>query len=305
MTRKDKFRSAAENPATAIAYAEEVHTRRLAEISEAIAEAHNEQHLRTVLVSGPSSSGKTTFAGRLGSILKERGLQPVPISMDDYFVERDKTPRDADGNYDFEAVEAVDLPLLNDQLQRLAAGEDVIVPIFDFVTGTRKWHDKPLRLEDNSIMILEGLHVLNPRLTAFIPDNSKFRIFISCLTAAESADGKRISTFDMRLLRRITRDNAQRGRTAAKTIMEWPSVRRGEDKYVFPFLGDADTVFDSSLFYELSALRPLAEPLLAAVAADTPESAVAGRLLKILDHFPPITTEGIPSDSLLREFVGL
>lgn len=305
MTLMDNSNRNTDKARAAISRAEELHARRLSEIVDAICEAHAERNLRTVLVSGPSSSGKTTFAHRLGSVLEQRGLKPVPVSMDDYFVERDKTPLDADGKYDFEAVEAVDLELLNDQLQRLAAGEEVTLPLFDFVTGTRQWQPQPLRLESNSVMILEGLHVLNPRLTTLIPDNSKFRIFISCLTASETPDGQRISTFDVRMLRRIVRDNTQRGRTAVQTIEQWPSVRRGEELYVFPFLGDADTVFDSSLRYELSALRPLAEPLLEAVPEDSAERKTALRLLNILSHIQPITTDGIPADSLLREFVGL
>ena len=293
-----------EDWAAIIAEAEGKHSRRLSEIADAIAEAHSSRGLRTVLVSGPSSSGKTTFSKRLGSVLAARGLRPEPISMDDYFVDRDKTPRDAEGKFDFEAVEAVDLELMNDQLHRLSAGEEVITPIYNFVTGKREWHAEPLRLGDDSIMILEGLHMLNPRLTSLIPDNSKLRIFISCLTAAESADGQRISTFDVRMLRRMVRDNSQRGNSATTTILQWPNVRRGEDKYVFPYLGDADTVFDSSLRYELSALRPLAEPLLAAVT-DSEASAAAAHLLNLLGHFPPISTDGIPEDSLLKEFVGL
>lgn len=287
-----------------IADAEGRHARRLAEIADAIVEANEGGALRTVLVSGPSSSGKTTFAGRLGAALAARGLQPVPISIDDYFIDRDKTPLDEYGQPDFEAVEAVDLALMNEQLQRLTSGEEVVLPIYDFITGTRRWQEKPLRLADNSVMIIEGLHALNPRLTNLVPDNAKYKIFISCLTAAESSDGERISTFDVRLIRRISRDSAKRGRTAASTIDQWPSVRRGEDKYVFPFLSEADTTFDSSLRYELSALRPLAEPLLAEVKADEPEKAESERLLGILSHFKPVGADEVPSESLLCEFIG-
>lgn len=287
-----------------IAQAEERHTQRLAEIADAVSEAHAGRRLRTVLVSGPTSSGKTTFAHRLCEVLAQRGVHPVQISMDDYFVDRDRTPLGPDGKPDFEAVEAVDLPLLNQQLRTLADGGEVTLPLYDFITGTRRWHEQPLRLDDNSVMILEGLHALNPRLTELIPDECKFRIFISCLTAAESADGARISTFDVRLLRRMVRDYSQRGKTAAATIEQWAGVRRGEDKYVFPFLSDADTVFDSSLRYELSALRPAAERLLAQIPDGTPEASEARRLAALVSHFPPISSQGIPEYSLLREFVG-
>lgn len=291
--------------AAVVADSERVHARRLAEIADAAVEAHEGRGMRTVLVSGPSSSGKTTFAQRLGSLLEARGLQPVAISTDDYFVDRDKTPLDEFGQPDFECVDAVDLPLFNEQLRTLNAGGEVTLPVFDFITGTRVWRPAPLRLAENSVMIIEGLHSLNPRLTEMVDDNAKLRIFISCLTAAESSDGERISTFDVRLLRRTVRDAAKRGHSAAATIAQWPSVRRGEDRYVFPYLGDADTTFDSSLRYELSVLRPLAEPMLRSVAADAAERAEAERLLGILSHFAPMEASVVPADSLLKEFAGL
>lgn len=291
--------------AAKIARAEDRHTRRLSEIAEAIVEANAGRSLKTVLVSGPSSSGKTTFTGRLCSVLADKGLSPVPLSIDDFFVNREDTPRDADGQYDFEALEAVDLPLLNTTLQQLTHGGEVRLPIYDFVSGTRKWQESPLRLDDNSVIVMEGLHALNPQLTDLIPEHGKFKIFISCLTAAEAGRGARISTFDVRLVRRIARDNAHRGRTAEQTLEQWASVRRGEEKYVFPFLGDADTVFDSSLSYELSALRPLAEPLLASVGEGSAERSAADRLTEIVRRFEPIPSDMVPDYSLLREFVGL
>lgn len=284
-----------------IAEAEGRHAEQLKRLADTIAAATAERGLRMVLISGPTSSGKTTFSHRLCSALSVRGVKPVQISIDDYFVERDKTPRDAEGKYDFEAVEAVDLELLNDQLRRLTDGEEVTVPLYDFVSGLRKWHDTPLRLDDNSVVVLEGLHALNPRVAGLVDDNRKFRIFISCLTPA---GGGLVSTYDNRMLRRIVRDNAHRGRTADRTIEQWPSVRRGEEKYVFPFFGDADTTFDSSLAYELHVLRPLAEPLLAAIADDAPEAGEAKRLLGLLSAFEPESGDEIPSESLLREFVG-
>lgn len=305
MTRRLTHPTDSQSIKQLIAQAEGRHLQRLAEIADTIAEANEKRGLRMVLISGPTSSGKTTFAGLLSGALAERGLRPVPISMDDYFVDRDKTPLGEDGKPDFEAVEAVDLPLLNEQLHTLHNGGEAVLPIYNFLTGKREWRDKPLHLEGNSVMILEGLHALNPRLTELIPDDCKFRIFISCFTAAESGDGERITPFDVRLLRRITRDYGQRGRTAASTLEQWPSVRRGEDKYVFPFLGEADAMFDTSLAYELSALRPQAEPLLKEVDESLPESAEARRLLQLLSHFEPISPDDIPSDSLLREFVGV
>ncbi|MCH5330381.1 MAG: nucleoside kinase [Alistipes sp.] len=288
-----------------IAESEGRHSRRLSEIAEAIAEANRERGVRTVLEAGPSSSGKTTFARRLADSLAAKGIEPVPISIDDFFVERDNTPRDEHGNYDFETVEAVDLALLNDCLRRLSEGESVRIPLYDFVSGKRLWHEQALRLNDNSVMILEGLHALNPRLSNLIDDNRKYKIFISCLTPAESADGERISAFDVRLLRRISRDNAQRGRSAAQTIQQWAGVRRGEEKWVFPYLGDADAVFDSSLRYELSVLHPVARPLLEAIPQNSEEYRTASRLLRILNLFPPAPADGVPEYSLLREFIGL
>ena len=214
--------------------AEAFHEKQLARIADTIAAANRSQGTRMVLISGPSSSGKTTSAKRLGIQLRILGLNPVLISLDDYFVDRDKTPRDADGEYDYEALEAIDLKLFNNHLQRLFAGESLPVPRYDFITGKRQWHDNPLQLDDRSVLIVEGIHGLNPRLTPSIPDPMKFKIYISCFTSVSMDNLSRIATTDNRLLRRMVRDNATRGHNAQATLARWESVRRGEEKHIFP-----------------------------------------------------------------------
>jgi len=283
-----------------IKIAEAFHEKRLARIADTIAAANRSQGTRMVLISGPSSSGKTTSAKRLGIQLRILGLNPVLISLDDYFVDRDKTPRDADGEYDYEALEAIDLRLFNDHLQRLFAGESLPVPRYDFITGKRQWHDNPLRLDDRSVLIVEGIHGLNPRLTPSIPDHMKFKIYISCFTSVSMDNLSRIATTDNRLLR----DNATRGHNAQATLARWESVRRGEEKHIFPYQENADVMFNSSLFYEISVLRPYAERILREVPDTVPEYGEAKRLLKFLDNFIPIDPAEIPPTSLLREFIG-
>ncbi len=287
-----------------IQIAEALHEKRLARIADTIAEANRERGLRLVLISGPSSSGKTTTSKRLGVQLRVLGLHPVLISTDDYFVNREDTPRDENGDYDFEALEAIDLARLNDDLGRLMAGERVEIPRFDFISGTRKWHDNPLQLDDRSILIMEGIHSLNPRLTPSIPDSAKFRLYASCFTSVAMDNTSRIHTTDNRLLRRMIRDNATRGTSAADTIARWPSVRRGEERNIFPYQEEADVMFNSSLFYEIAVLKPFAEPLLREIPNSRPEYATAQGLLKFLDNFHTITTDEIPPTSVLREFVG-
>lgn len=287
-----------------IQIAEAVHEKRLSRIADTIAEANRERGMRLVLISGPSSSGKTTTSKRLGVQLRVLGLHPVLISTDDYFVNREDTPRDENGDYDFEALEAIDLARLNEDLGRLMAGESVEIPRFDFISGTRQWHENPLQLDDRSILIMEGIHSLNPRLTPSIPSSAKFRLYASCFTSVAMDNTSRIHTTDNRLLRRMIRDNATRGVSAADTIARWPSVRRGEERNIFPYQEEADVMFNSSLFYEIAVLKPFAEPLLRAIPNTRPEYATAQGLLKFLDNFHTIGTDEIPPTSVLREFVG-
>lgn len=287
-----------------IKIAEAFHERKFAEVADAIQEAHRTRGVRMVLISGPSSSGKTTSAKRLGLQLGVLGLRPVMISLDDYFVEREKTPRDENGQYDYEALEAIDLELFNDHLHRLLQGQSVDIPRYDFITGRRTQHDTPLTLDEQSILIIEGIHGLNPRLTPSVPDAVKFKIYISCFTSVAMDNLSRIATTDNRLLRRLTRDYRQRGADALQTLSRWASVRRGEERHIFPYQENADVMFNSSLFYEISALRPFAEKILREVPDTVPEFDEARRMLKFLDNFIPIPSDEIPPTSILREFIG-
>ena len=287
-----------------IKVAEAFHEKQIANLADRIEQANMSNGTRMVLISGPSSSGKTTFSKRLGIQLRILGLDPVLISLDDYFVDRDRTPKDENGEYDYEALEAIDLDLLNDDLKRLFAGESVEVPRYDFITGTRQWHDNPLQLNERSILIMEGIHGLNPRLTPSIPRERKFCIYVSCLTSVSMDNLSRIPTTDNRLLRRITRDYYTRGNNALSTLQRWPSVRRGEEKHIFPYQENADAIFNSSLFYEISVLRPKVEPILREVPDTHVEYAETKRLLKFLDNFVPIVPDEIPPTSILREFIG-
>lgn len=284
--------------------AEAFHEKKLARIADTIAEANGGRGARLVLIAGPSSSGKTTFAKRLGIQLRVVGLEPVMISLDDYFVDRDQTPRDENGEYDYETIEALDLKTFNDNLKTLFDGGEVDIPRYDFVSGQRKWHEHPLKLSNNSVLVVEGIHGLNPHLTNEIADNLKFRIYISCLTSLSLDNMSRIPTTDNRLIRRIVRDNATRGSNALKTLQRWASVRRGEDKHIFPYQENADIMFNSSLFYELPVLKRYAEPLLHQVPDTEPEYGEAKRLLKFLDNFQEIAPDQIPPTSILREFIG-
>lgn len=287
-----------------IKIAEAFHENELAKVAARIADANCRRGVRLVLISGPSSSGKTTFSKRLGVQLRVLGFNPVLISLDDYFVERTQTPRDENGEYDYEALEAIDLKQFNDHLQRLDRGESVAIPRYDFITGTRQWHDNPLRLDDRSILIVEGIHGLNPALTPSMPDERKFRIYVSCFTSVALDNVSRIATSDNRLLRRLTRDFRTRGSDALATLSRWESVRRGEEKHIFPYQENADVMFNSSLFYEISVLRPFAESILRTVPDTVPEYGEARRMLKFLDNFIPIDPAEIPPTSLLREFIG-
>ena len=292
------------NAGALIKVAEAFHERKFVAIADAIYEAHANRGMRMVLISGPSSSGKTTSSKRLSIQLGVLGLKPVIIALDDYFVDREKTPRDENGDYDFEALEAIDLELFNDHLQRLIAGESVEIPRYNFITGSREWHEEPLTLDENSILIVEGIHGLNPRLTPSIPDDQKFRIYISCFTSVAMDNISCIAPSDNRLVRRLVRDYSTRGADAVATIARFPSVRRGEEKHIYPFQENADVMLNSSLFYELSVLRPYAERILREVPDTVPEYRMANHLLRFLENFAPISPDEIPHTSILREFIG-
>lgn len=260
--------------------------------------------VRLVLISGPSSSGKTTFSKRLSVQLMANGLRPYPISLDDYFVDRESTPRDADGGYDYESLYALDLDLFNRQLQALFRGEEVELPRFNFTTGKREYRGERLRIDDRTVLILEGIHALNPELTPQIPAEYKYKIYVSALTTISLDDHNWIPTTDNRLLRRIIRDYNYRGYSAEETISRWPSVRAGEDKWIFPYQENADVMFNSALLFEFAVLRSHAEPILNSVPRNRPEYAEAYRLLKFIKYFTPVQDKEIPPTSLLREFLG-
>lgn len=287
-----------------IKVAEAFHERQLAQIADAVARANEERGTRMVLISGPSSSGKTTTAKRLGIQLSVLGLRPVLISLDDYFVDREKTPRDENGEYDYEALEAIDLKLLDDHLRRLFRGEEVAVPRYDFITGRSEWHRHPLRMDERTVLVVEGIHGLNPRLTPGIAGELKYGIYVSCFTSVSMDNTNPIATTDNRLLRRMVRDYATRGSDALSTLSRWASVRRGEERHIFPYQEHADVMFNSSLFYEISVLRPYAERILREVPDTVPEYAEARRMLKFLDNFIPVPPDEIPHTSVLREFIG-
>ena len=262
------------------------------------------QPVKLILISGPSSSGKTTFSKRLSVQLMANGLKPYPISLDDYFVNREDTPKDENGNYDYESLYALDLNFFNQQLQTLLKGEEVELPRFNFTTGKREWSGKHLRVDDNMILILEGIHALNPELTSHIPTESKFKIYVSALTTILLDNHNYIPTTDNRLLRRIIRDYKYRGYSAEDTISRWPSVRAGEEKWIFPFQENADVMFNSALLFELAIIKDYAEPILRKVPNNRPEYSEAYRLRKFLGYFVPLQDKELPPTSLLREFLG-
>lgn len=275
--------------------------RRIGEIAGQIAERKN---VKFVLIAGPSSSGKTTFSHRLSIQLRVNGLKPHPIAVDNYFVDREHTPRDKDGNYNFECLEAIDIEKFNEDMEALLNGEEVYLPIFDFKSGKRRYSRVPKKLGENDILVIEGIHCLNPRLTEMLDDASKFRIYISALTQINIDEHNRIPSTDGRLIRRIVRDARTRGASAMKTIGMWPSVRRGEEENIFPFQEQADVMFNSSLLYELAVLKQYVEPLLFAVDKESEQYQEAKRLLKFFDYFVGIGSEYVPTNSLLREFIG-
>lgn len=284
--------------------AEAMHNNYISSISNDITRLHHERGTRIVMIAGPSSSGKTTFCKRLGIQLMTNLLTPKMISLDDYFVDRAHTPRDASGDYDYESLYALDLERLNSDLAALLRGETINLPTYSFELGTRIEKDRPLRLGPDDILIMEGIHGLNPELTQQLDTTKLFKIYVSALTTLHIDDHNWISTTDNRLLRRIVRDHRYRHTSALETIRRWPSVRRGEEKWIFPFQENADATFNSSLIFELGVMKEYAEPLLKEVPHDVPQYAEAYRLLKFLGYFDPIPAEQIPSTSLLREFLG-
>ncbi|WP_455673452.1 nucleoside kinase [Phocaeicola sp.] len=264
----------------------------------------NGNRVKLILISGPSSSGKTTFSKRLSIQLMANGLKPYPISLDDYFVDREDTPKDENGNFDYESLYALDLDFFNQQLQALLRGEEVEIPRFNFSTGKREFKGKRLKIDDNMILILEGIHALNPELTPHIPEGNKYKIYVSALTTILLDNHNYIPTTDNRLLRRIIRDYKYRGYSAEETISRWPSVRAGEDKWIFPYQENADAMFNSALLFELAVIKDFAEPLLRKVPNNRPEYSEAYRLRKFLEYFVPVQDKELPPTSLLREFLG-
>lgn len=275
----------------------------IANIAAEIA-SHTGNGIKVVLISGPSSSGKTTFRMRLEVQMMVNLIKPVGLSLDDYFVNRENTPLDETGGYDFESLYALDIPQFNDDLEKLLKGEEVELPTFNFTTGQREYKGHILQLEENSILVIEGIHGLNPELTRSIPDNLKYKIYVSALTTISLDDHNWIPTTDNRLLRRLVRDYRYRNYSAIDTISRWPSVRKGEDKWIFPYQENADVMFNSAMMYELAALRKYAEPILSQVPNNVPEYAEAHRLLKFLKYFNYINDRELPPTSLLREFLG-
>ncbi len=263
----------------------------------------NKDNIKFVLISGPSSSGKTTTSKKLSLYLKSLGLNPIPISTDDYFLSREETPKDENGKYDFENIKALDIKLFNDHISKLLKGQKVIMPTFDFIKG-QKIFNKPLQMETNSVLIIEGLHAINEDLTTEIPKKNKFKIYISPLAYLNVDNVNRINITDIRLLRRLVRDYRTRGYSASQTINNWADVRRGEEKYVFPYQDEADVVFNTFLAYELCVIKSYAEPLLYSIKEDDPEYLTAIRLLELLKFVLPVPSDDVPKISILREFIG-
>lgn len=280
---------------------EALQEKKIASIAEQIA---HRQGTRVVLIAGPSSSGKTTFCKRLSIQLVTCGIKPIQISLDDYFVDRHLTPKDENGEYDYESVHALNIPLLNEQLQQLFEGKTIELPKYNFQTGKSEKSGKRLQLDDNQVLVLEGIHALNPELTAQIPQEQKFHIYISALTTILLDDHNYIRTTDNRLLRRIIRDYKYRGVNAQETIHRWPSVRAGENKWIFPYQENADVMFNTAMLFELAVIKQQAEPLLDLVPENCPEYAEAYRLRTFLDYIQPIPNRALPPTSLLREFLG-
>lgn len=280
---------------------EALQEKKISDIAENIKRAGGKKF---IMIAGPSSSGKTTFSHRLSIQLKAHGFKPHPIAVDNYFVDRDKTPKDEDGNFNFEVLEAIDLEQFNKDMTDLMNGKTVEMPVFNFVSGKREYKGDFLTLGPDDILVIEGIHGLNDALSYSLPRESKFKIYISALTQLNIDEHNRIPTTDGRLIRRMVRDARTRGASAQKTISMWPSVRRGEDENIFPFQEDADVMFNSALIYELSVLKQYAEPILFGIDRNCPEYVEAKRLLKFLDYFIGAPSESVPKNSILKEFVG-
>lgn len=285
-----------------IKVAEALHEKKIAQVADMI--ASKKDQIKIVLISGPSSSGKTTFGKRLAIQLTVSGIKPLNLSLDNYFVNRDETPRDDHGEYDFEALEALNIPLFNQHLLDLLNGKEIEIPKFSFDKGERFYDGETLQMSDENILIIEGIHGLNPELTHSIPSLAKFKVYVSALTSINVDDHNRIPTTDNRLVRRIVRDYKYRNYSAQETISRWPSVRRGEKKHIFPYQEEADVMFNSALLYELPVLKPYIEPVLLQVPPNQPEYAEAVRLIKFFRYFKPIPPKEIPPTSIVREFLG-
>lgn len=284
-----------------ILIAEALQEAKISQIADRIA---NDRSKKFIMIAGPSSSGKTTFSHRLSIQLSAHGLKPHPIAVDNYFVNREDTPLDEEGNYNFECLEAIDVKQFNEDMTALLRGEQVSMPSFNFKTGMREYRGDSLRLGPEDVLVIEGIHCLNDKLSFSLPDESKFRIYISALTQINIDEHNRIPTTDGRLIRRIVRDARTRGASAKATIAMWNSVRRGEEENIFPYQESADVMFNSALIYELAVLKLYAEPLLFSIQPGEPEYNEAKRLLKFLDYFVSVSSEAIPHNSILREFVG-
>lgn len=284
-----------------ISLAEALHEKKISNIADKIIERKN---VKAILIAGPSSSGKTTFAKRLGIQLRLNGLKPVTISVDNYFVERKDNPKHSDGTYDFECIEAIDLKLFNEHLTKLLNGEEIDVPTFNFKTGNKEYHGEKMKLADDEVLVMEGIHCLNDKLTESIPKEQKYKIYISALTVLNIDYYNRISTTDTRLIRRIVRDYQFRSYSALHTLQTWLSVNKGEEKYIYPFQEEADSMFNTSLIYELCVLKKHAHPLLKEITNVSKEFSEAKNLYNLLNYFEDIPDELVPRNSLLREFIG-
>lgn len=280
---------------------EALQEKKIAEIAEQIA---NQPDKKFIMIAGPSSSGKTTFSHRLSIQLRTFGLMPHPIAVDDYFVNRENTPLNSDGSYNFECLEAIDVEQFNKDMTALLDGEEIELPTFNFKTGKREYKGNCKKLGKDDILVIEGIHGLNDRLSYSLPAKSKFKIYISALTALNIDEHNQLSTSDARLIRRMVRDSRVRGTSAATTLAMWKSVRAGEEKYIFPFQESADIMFNSALIYELAILKQYAEPILFGISEDDPSYMEAKRILKFLDYFVGVNSEDVPKNSIIREFIG-